>query len=154
IDFMSRQVLREFELPVHDYSHLMAAKSDFAIFIGRSEDRQSLFCIDLARKSERWRIAMPNSVQESACVWDGSSALVFYKNVHGIIRPMRIDIENGRLTPDVNWQDPRSILAWHQSSNPLPEFVGANQNYVIGRWRGVEVICVQPNSGELSWKHS
>jgi hypothetical protein len=87
------------------------------------------------------------------CLWDKNGDLVFYQGYYGIIRPIRVDVVNGTLKPEEAWNDPRSLLAWHQSDSRPPDFVGVNQNFIIGRWRQQEVLCIDPDTGQLLWRH-
>jgi hypothetical protein len=88
-----------------------------------------------------------------SCQWDTNGDLVFYQGDYGIIRPIRVDVLNGTFKAEEDWNDPRSLLAWHQSDSRPPDFVGVNQNSIVGRWRQHEVICIDPNTGQLLWRH-
>lgn len=151
-DVTTMTLLTEMEFPLQNFSPLVAAKGNIAVFASQSDDRRQLFCIDLSDRREQWRITFPNDVSPFDFQWNGNTELVFHLGTNAIIRPVRVNIANGHLAPDADWIDPRSMLGWYQSRRVSPDFVVANRKFIIGRWQQ-QVICVDPFSGQLLWKH-
>lgn len=151
-DLTTMRLLLELDLPLQTFSQMIAAKDSVAVFAGESGDERQLFCVDLTNRSEQWRTAFPYELS-FACQWDADNQLVLYHSTHTIVRPIRLNVANGHLAADRDWMDPRSLLGWYQSRTETPDFVAANRKFVVGRWQQQQVICVDPSSGQLLWKH-
>ena len=55
------------------------------------------------------------------------------------------------MSPDQSWFDPRLLLAWHQEAGQYADFVASNDRFLIGRWRYLQLSCVNAKTGELFW---
>jgi outer membrane protein assembly factor BamB len=153
-ELSTMRVLRQLELPLEVAWRVIAGRGDFVV--GRTdltEQGPELICYDLARQVEVWRSTFPKALNGSPSEWQGESVLRLTMGVHGIVRPVQINLENGVLSPEVGWQDPRLLLAWHQESGQYPDFVATNQKYFIGRWRYLHLACVNSETGQMIWSH-
>ena len=142
----------EMELPLEESWRIIGVQGD--LVVGRIElpDRSSfLSCLDLASRNQRWRVPVPKSVFASNCQWEGTSLLILSAGVHGLVRPLRVDMESGAMSPDQSWFDPRLLLAWHQEAGQYADFVASNDRFLIGRWRYLQLSCVNAKTGELFW---
>ena len=151
-DLETMRVEREMELPLEVSWRIVAATGD--VVVGRTETTERepfLACIDLAEQKERWRVAIPFSIRMSPFEWSEDHQLKLTMGAHGLIRPLRIDMATGTLSPDLSWRDPRLLLAWHQEAGQYPDFVSYNENYIIGRWRFIQLSCVDSRTGQLIW---
>ena len=48
----------------------------------------------------------------------------------------------------------RLMLAWHQEAAQYPDFVASNHNFLVGRWRFLQLMCIDPTSGRMIWEHN
>jgi len=146
------QVDKQLELPLEESWRMMAARGDCVIGRCNSEDREGyLVGFDIAGNRELWRLDCPKAVRTTPNFWEGESTLVLAMGVHGAIRPIQIDVTEGMMRPNHDWQDPRLMLSWHQEGGLYPDFVAANSDLIIGRWRFVQLTCIDSRSGHLIW---
>jgi hypothetical protein len=152
-DLETGRLKHEIELPLEVPWRVVAAKGE--IVVGRTElgDRTpQLVCLNLADQTELWRVSIPFSVRMSPVHWDEDrSHLELTMGIHGLVRPLRVDLESGQLLPDNTWQDPRLLLSWYQEAAQYPDFVAENKNFIVGRWRFIQLACIERETGNLVW---
>lgn len=145
---------REIELPLEVAWSIVAAKGDTAVartFV--SEREPFLVCMDLSTQQERWRVPIPVSIRTSNIQWTDDNRLRLSLATHGFMRPIDVDMSSGQLLPDMNWRDPRLLLSWYQEAGQYPDFLAVNERFVVGRWRFVQLVCLDVNTGDLIWNH-
>ena len=154
-DFERMRVEREIDLPLEASWKVVGARGD--IVVGRTESvdgEPQLVCMELDHQTERWRIPIPKSVKTSPALWVDESKLVLAASTHGMIRPFLVELETGAWEPDRSWQDPRLVLTWYQEGALYPDFVTVNEKFTVGRWRYLQLVCVNTTTGQLIWNHN
>lgn len=148
------QLEREIELPLEVPWQVVAARGE--LVIGRthiSEREPFLVCMDLSTHEERWRVAVPISIRTTPAEWTNDSQLTLSMSAHGLIRPVQVDLATGKLSPDMDWRDPRLLLSWYQEAGQYPDYLAYNENYLVGRWRFIQLTCIDARTGALIWNH-
>ena len=150
--FDSMTVERQIELPLETAWRILAVKQNSVV--GRIEVSSRdpyLTFVDLDQSQERWRVPIPKSMFMAVSHWENESRLILNIGIQGLARPLYVDLQTGEVIPDFSWQDPRLLMAWHQEASLYPDAVVSNDRFLIGRWRYLQLSCVDSQTGKLIW---
>lgn len=154
-DIETMQLEREIELKDRFPLTFVIAKGDVAVVRCQIDLRRSqLVCFNLETGAERWRVMIPNGVSTSKCEWLDDLRIALTTGPLGPIQPMHVNLENGEMTADLTWTDPRSLLAWHFNGSFFPDMFATDGERIVGRWRTQRLVCIDSKTGKEIWKHS
>lgn len=154
-DFESMRTELEMELPSDATWIPIAARQGVVLAKSEVAERQyQLVRIDLDQKQIGWRVTFPRHVLSSQSVWEGDDKVVLARGGPSLIRPVKVDVASGAITPDTNWNDPHALLAWHGEPTRFPDLVSCGPTRTLGRWRFQQLVCVDSTTGQLKWEQS
>ena len=169
----------ELELPLAEFytketglyfNSLVAASGDLLVMMAGWRDASDggnssgYMAFDLASRREVWRTARDSRIGRAPVQFhhpDGLGLSNPISNWNPLRRrPLLIDLVTGGTKPDPEWRDPYSLLSWHTGESSrmgqveLPiDFVTRNEHYAVALLGKASLICFDPETGLLVWKH-